>query len=438
MAERKTHDKFIEELKIINPNVEVLGTYDGAHTKLECRCLIDGHIWSVTPTHLLHNGGCPVCAKKRVDASHKKKTHEEYVELCKIANPNIEIIGEYTGVKNDIKCKCKVCGGIFERRASKNVEGLGCPICANRLVVQGINDVATTHPDLVKYFVNKSDAYKYTYGSTKKVLFKCPYCNTEKITSVCKIAERGFSCDKCGDGVSYPNKFSRYFLEQLPVENVSYEWIPEWVKNHDVLYRYDNYFEYKSVKYILEMDGGFHYQKFYHSNLSLEETQHRDNEKDILAKQYGIKIIRIDCRISEKEYIVNNILNSELNHIFDLSYIDWDYCDRKSCKSLIVDVCEYYNKYQSTVTEMKENFHISYHTISSYLHKGTKLGICKYRPYNKQSVQVIYENMLYKFDTFNDCMENMVQFLKMGTKCGFRKALRNRENVYDNFILEYN
>ena len=47
-------------------------------------------------------------------------------------------------------------------------------------VIQGENDIATTHPHLVKYFVNKEDVYNYTYGSGKYVKVCCPYCGTEK------------------------------------------------------------------------------------------------------------------------------------------------------------------------------------------------------------------------------------------------------------------
>lgn len=51
------------------------------------------------------------------------------------------------------------------------------------------------------------------------------------------------------------------------------------------------------------MDGGFHYIKYYKSNLPLEETQRIDALKDQLAFDHNITIIRIDCFRSEKNYI---------------------------------------------------------------------------------------------------------------------------------------
>ncbi len=55
-------ETFKAKINEINPNIEVLGEYANAHVKIECRCKIDGHIWNPTPTHLLHSGrGCPKC-----------------------------------------------------------------------------------------------------------------------------------------------------------------------------------------------------------------------------------------------------------------------------------------------------------------------------------------------------------------------------------------
>ena len=58
----KTHDQFMKEMKEINPDIEILGEYVNNHTKIKCRCLIDGYEWDATPDHLLRDRGCPRCA----------------------------------------------------------------------------------------------------------------------------------------------------------------------------------------------------------------------------------------------------------------------------------------------------------------------------------------------------------------------------------------
>ena len=55
-------DEFIEELKLKNSDIEVLGQYKNNYTKIKCRCKIDGHIWEVRPSDLLIKDiGCPKC-----------------------------------------------------------------------------------------------------------------------------------------------------------------------------------------------------------------------------------------------------------------------------------------------------------------------------------------------------------------------------------------
>lgn len=61
-SETKTKEQFIKELKEANPNIEVLGDYVNTHTKIKCRCKIDGAIWNAYPANLLNNSaGCPCC-----------------------------------------------------------------------------------------------------------------------------------------------------------------------------------------------------------------------------------------------------------------------------------------------------------------------------------------------------------------------------------------
>lgn len=62
---RRTTESFKEEMKVINPKIEILGKYINASTKIKCRCKIDGYEWDSTPNNLLQKHGCPKCAVLR-------------------------------------------------------------------------------------------------------------------------------------------------------------------------------------------------------------------------------------------------------------------------------------------------------------------------------------------------------------------------------------
>ena len=62
---RKTTSEFIVELSRINPNIEVLGQYQGAYAKVQCRCKKSNHIWMAVPHNILtKRSGCPNCSHK--------------------------------------------------------------------------------------------------------------------------------------------------------------------------------------------------------------------------------------------------------------------------------------------------------------------------------------------------------------------------------------
>ena len=130
------------------------------------------------------------------------------------------------------KYTCNKCGwteGWILEKCLLGKDKIGCSCCANKTIVKGINDIATTHPHLVKYFVNIEDTYNHTYGSTNKVMVKCLDCGCKKEISIVNFINNEFiMCPKCSDGISYPNKFMFNMLEQLNIEFIS-EYSPEWI-----------------------------------------------------------------------------------------------------------------------------------------------------------------------------------------------------------------
>ena len=91
---------------------------------------------------------------------------------------SIEIIrNEYgcvAGQKRTIK--------VFKKQADVIPEKIWC--------TPGVNDIATTHPEVIQFLVNKEDGHKYSHGSEKKVKIKCLNCEyeTEKmVIELCNL-----------------------------------------------------------------------------------------------------------------------------------------------------------------------------------------------------------------------------------------------------------
>lgn len=285
------------------------------------------------------------------------------------------------------KYTCNVCGwteGLIEE--SNLRQGKGCSCCCNppRNIVEGINDIPTTAPWMVKYFQGGYDEAKlYSKCSHKNIRPVCPDCG--KISNKTILINdlyryKSVRCD-CGDSVSYPNKFSHEFLQQLSqiylFNKLEFEYSPDWSGKR----RYDNYFEYNDKSYVLEMDGAFHVLDNRMSGTTAYETNLIDKEKDRLAEEHNITIVRIDCYVSDFEYIKNNFLCSELSVIFNLDVINWLKCEEYALSNLVKIVCKLKNDNPNMTTkEMMNYVNLKRATIIKYLKKGSKLGWCDYDP----------------------------------------------------------
>lgn len=359
---KKTHQEFVDEINIINPNIKIKGRYINSNTRILCQCKIHKIEWYACPGNLRNGSGCFQCGIE-TRASKNAMKHSDFVEKLKKIAPDILVLGKYKNNTTPIKIKCQKCNYTWEKntysllhkshgcpncnktlRLTKrdyekefyknntnstivNIEmdeefvkmkgmlrvkckkddyewdinsgyamrhNIQCPVCRNFKTVSGVNDLATLHPELIKYFKHKKRAKIVNSGAKALEEMVCPYCGNEKKISPRQLVKNGFGCQECSDGISYPNKFCRAFLKQLPISNLIFEYNPGWIKPK----RFDNYFEYNGKKYILEADGGFHFQDNTYTNESCFDAKLKDLEKEKIAAEHDISVIRIDCRKS--------------------------------------------------------------------------------------------------------------------------------------------
>jgi len=288
--------------------------------------------------------------------------------------------------------ECLKCGNKDRVRENDLNEGKGCNVCCipSKKILIGYNDLWTTHFKIASLMKYPQDGYETTSGSDKYKKFICPNCRYEKSYLVHNLIKFGFSCPKCGDGISFANKIGFNLLEQLGIN-----FIPE---HKFYKYRFDFYFELDYKKYDLEMDGALGHGNYNTlSKLSVKETKENDIERDNFTKKYEIEVIRIDCLKSDLEYIKNNILSSQLNELFDLSNIDWDKCEEFTNKSLVKIACDYWNNGIKSSLDISTIMKLSKQTIISYLKKGANLGFCDYNAFDigkRKIIQLDKNNIL--------------------------------------------
>lgn len=126
---RFTNEHFLEILKEKQIPVEPLEEYQGIDTKILCRCKKCGNEWKISPYKLNTGRRCPICSRKEGKLKITK-THEEFVEEMRIANPTVEIISKYINYNEKVKCRCTECSWIWEATPGNLLKYRGCPVCA--------------------------------------------------------------------------------------------------------------------------------------------------------------------------------------------------------------------------------------------------------------------------------------------------------------------
>lgn len=306
--------------------------------------------------------------------------------------------GGITGILKILKCDR------YTNKAVVFIDGYtdinGKSICVDQIKTCSLGNilrksVLETNPELAKYFVNTDDTYKYSAHSGKAVPMKCPRCGAIKIQIIEHLTDRGFSCPCCSDGVSWPNKFMCNILQQLNVyfirEVTKNHQGFEWVKN----YQYDFYLEIKNQKYLIEMDGAFH---FIDAFRPYEQSYRIDKNKDDLAQQHGIEVIRLNCHYKDLadrfDFVKNNILNSKLRNILNLAIVDWSMADKFAVNSYIVATADMWNSGIHDKKQIANSLKLSVDVIKKYLIISEQIGICQYN--KKMDKEVWYNNLRTK------------------------------------------
>ena len=219
----KFNDDYINE-KLRDMNIEIVGKYKGANKNATFRCKICGCEWEATSYKVLnHKSVCYNCNYK----SRKKDINIVEEEISSISGGNIEMIGEYNGVSEKSKFRCKICGCEWETYVSSILSGHSCPNCS--IINNGLKK-RIAEDEFIKRIKNIS-GNKYTIISKylkydKDIKIKCNDCGYEFITTPSRFISKGCRCNGCyrksveGKYEIFINNMRENWEFEIPNDNV--------------------------------------------------------------------------------------------------------------------------------------------------------------------------------------------------------------------------
>lgn len=365
----------------------------------------------------------------------KKLTNEEFLQKLRgLGRDDLVPLEEYKGSHVKIKWCClnKKCNNEWKTTPYHIYAGEGCPKCAKenrkRNKMLNINkSFAEENPSLVKYFKDKSVAYNYSPWSIKTAVLVCPQCGSEKEYKLTNLNHGHFSCDICGDGISFPNRFVREILKS---KGILFE--SEWSNNNEFVYKYDIKLEKDGKIILLELDGEYHDKD--------KKTKERDKIKDKIAKDNEWELIRINVNGSDTEKIYKNLLESKLTKYYNIEGVDILKCEELSQKSLVPQIWEYYNdNLNLTYKDIAKHFQISVSTVSRKLKIGRKIGKVKNYRINSSKILEVYkgDKKIKQYNSVTECADSsMTELGVVIRRDGIYRAIREGKQ-YKGYTFKY-
>lgn len=158
-----------------------------------------GHEWETAPAEMSRGRGCPFCAGRKVLIGFNDLA-SQFPEVAKEWHPTKNKKTPQMFSKASETKVWWLCYEGHEYQAWINIkthQNTGCPICSNRKVLEGFNDLASVSPELAKELSPKNNIKPneiYSH-SAKRVVWVCSKGHEWK--QQIDVRQRGIDCPEC-------------------------------------------------------------------------------------------------------------------------------------------------------------------------------------------------------------------------------------------------
>lgn len=239
------------------------------------------------------------------------------------------------GSAKRISWKCPACHMTYIARIPDRIKkNSGCPYCAGKRPVPGVNDLETWchengRVDLLEEWKPELNSGQrpsdFLYASNKKIIWECHRCQNQWPQQIDQRTLRNFGCKKCRIvGTSFPEQFL-YLLLDAVIGNA---------KNGYKKFGFEIDIFLEALNIAIEYDG-----EYYHKAYNREVF---DKQKQLKCQNRGIRFLRIKGhrKSGEKIQLNENTISwqysREKNRLIQLaeSVITWINVAENSCYTI--------------------------------------------------------------------------------------------------------
>ena len=155
------------------------------------------------------------------------KTTKQFTKDIKEISPNIEVLGEYTGMRDKILVRCTVCGREWYPKAGNLMNGCNCISCLqtreNWTQEQFVDRLYDINPKLLPL-----DEFK---NLSTPINVKCLECNTQFLITPKRLLAGKCCCDCVDNTKATLKNRTNKFLERCSVINPSLTVVGKYVSS---------------------------------------------------------------------------------------------------------------------------------------------------------------------------------------------------------------
>lgn len=174
-----------------------------SNSKVWWKCSTCGYEWKAAVRNRVNNNtGCPVCAGKIIVIGVNDLA-SRFPQLAAEWSPQNGKLKPEQFTKGSHARVWWICneGHEWQTTISNRTSGGGCPICARKPLIPGVNDLATTNPEMLGLWSELNGALKpkdIRASYHKQVWWKCPVCGNEYQAQPKTVINRArIGCKNC-------------------------------------------------------------------------------------------------------------------------------------------------------------------------------------------------------------------------------------------------
>ena len=192
---KRNKEQYIEELKVKNPNLELVGDYIDVTTKTPHRCIKHQIVWNTSPNRALRGVGCKQCLREKI-GNKNRKSEEDYIKELAIKNPTVELCDTYLGNKTPVRHHCIIHDVYWNITPNNALQGHGCNLCCKDKIS---NTLRKTEEEYIAELAVKNPTVKLHGKYIDMNTTTEHYCEIHKILFNTRPANaiRGHGCYRC-------------------------------------------------------------------------------------------------------------------------------------------------------------------------------------------------------------------------------------------------